>query len=326
MNSRDFGMFFQEFRDTKSRLALSRQAHAESFDAAHEEKRHLRIHATAETRDQVTNACDVFQVARNDAAQKIGMAGKTFGDAVDHEIESKGDGILEDGRCESIVDDTDEMMFARKGSGFTEINKEESRIRRRFHIETSTARRDQLLYSFQGGFDMPGGNAETGEDIAHQAIGTAVHLGSGNQFVAVAEKTEKRAGDGGHARGSDNGVFGTFERGYFFRGHDQGGIPIPCVHEGLALAFRPQFQFLGGSKRKSGGTDDGGAHGGADTVAGRFAGMNSASLRTMLRAGAPFHKGDYWLKEGLRQPPNWRQKKFAEGLLLQDFCGICIEL
>ena len=128
------------------------------------------------------------------------------------------------------------------------------------------------------GFDLAHGDAEAGEDIAHEAIGAAVELGGGDDFVAGLERGEQRVGDGGHAGGGDDGGFGAFERGDFAFGDGERGVAVARVDVGFAFAFGPALHFGGGGEGEGGRAGDRRADGAADAVAVAFAGVDGLGL------------------------------------------------
>ena len=139
------------------------------------------------------------------------------------------------------------------------------------------------------GFDLADGDAERGKHVAHEAVGAAVELRGGDDFVAGFERGEQRVGDGGHAGRGDDGGFGAFERGDFSFGDGERGIAVARVDVGFAFAFGPALHFGGGGEGEGGGAGDGRADRPADAVLIGFAGVDGLGLRApVLRAGVCF--------------------------------------
>lgn len=135
---------------------------------------------------------------------------------------------------------------------------------------------------------MPNGDAEPRKDIAHQAVGSAVRPGRGNQLISITQKSQEGAGKRCHAGGGNDRIFGAFECGNFFLSHRERGIAVAGIHEGFAFSFGPMLQFFRGSKGERGGANDGGSYRRTDSVAGRLAGVNGTSLGPVL-VGGFFH-------------------------------------
>src|SRR4029077_6400083 len=100
-------------------------------------------------------------------------------------VEAQRERLLQDGRCEGVVDDGDQVVFFGESDGFFQIDEAKSWVGGRFDVENFASRSDQALYSFERSGDVAHGNAHVGEDITHQAIGAAVELRGGDDFVAL---------------------------------------------------------------------------------------------------------------------------------------------
>src|SRR5580698_7710453 len=158
----------------------------------------------------------------------------------------------ESGRCKGVVDDGDEIVFFGKGDGFLEIDEAHGGIGGRLDVEDFGERGEQAVEPGEIGLDLAHGDAKAGEDVAHEAVGAAVELGGGDNFVAGFQRGEERVGDGGHARGGDDGGFGAFEGGDFAFGDGERWVAVAGVNVGFAFAFGPALHFGGGGEGEGG--------------------------------------------------------------------------
>ena len=197
------------------------------------------------------------------------------------------------------------MLFG-EGDGFVDVDEAQRGVGGRFDVKSFCAGRHELFDAGEIGADLADGNAHVGKNIAQEAIGAAVELGSGNDFVAAFYSGEKRGRDGSHAGRSDDGGFGAFERGDFFLGDAQSGIAVTGVNVGLVFSLGPELHFFGGRKREGGRADDFCDDGAVDAVTLGFAAMDGLGLRAEICVPASFHGKSVRLVGEEKQGPNWR--------------------
>src|SRR5882762_2824193 len=178
-------MIFEESGDGHGVGALVLHADAHGFDAANQEKRRARIHGTAEINDHVPYAVHPFFTAGGGAGDNVGMAGEILGGAVDDDVEAKFDRLLQNGSGESVVDDRDEIVVLGEGDGSFKIYEAQRGVGGRFDVQNFAARSDQAFDAVERRADVADSDAHVRKNIAHQAVGAAVELRGGDQFVAL---------------------------------------------------------------------------------------------------------------------------------------------
>ncbi len=266
VDASDLGMLFEKFGDFEGVLTLPFDAHAERFHPANEQEGGFGVHGAAKVDDHVANFFDEVGAAGHGAGDDVGVAAEIFGGAVHHQVETHFDGLLQRGAGEGVVDHRDEIVPFGEGRGFFKVDQAQGGIAGRFDVKHFGAGGEQVFDTFEVGFNVANGNAEAWEDVAHEAVATAIDLIRGDDFVAGAKDGEKRAGNCGHARGGNDGGFGAFESGDFILGDGQGWIAVAGVNVGVAFAFGPAFHFGGVGEGEGGSARDGRAHVGAHAV------------------------------------------------------------
>src|SRR6201999_2997860 len=139
-----------------------------------------------------------------------------------------------------------EVVLFGEGDGFLEVDEADGGVGWRLELEDCGEREEQAVEPGEVGLDLADGDAETGEDVAHEAISAAVELSGGDAFVAGFEGGEQRVGDGGHAGGGDDRGFGAFEGGDFAFSDGERRIAVARVNVGFAFAFGPALHLGGG--------------------------------------------------------------------------------
>src|SRR5580698_3243003 len=124
----NLGMFFEILCDGDRVFALTLYSQCKSLDAAAEEECRFGIHRAAEIDDHVQDFVDPRFASGDGAGNDVGMAGESFGGAVDDHVEAERERLLEDWRCEGVIDDGDEVVFFGKGDGFLEIDEADGGI------------------------------------------------------------------------------------------------------------------------------------------------------------------------------------------------------
>src|SRR5215470_5034489 len=190
VDARDFGVLFEPTRDGHGGLALAADADSESFHTANEKVRGFGVHRAAKIDDRVANFVDERLAARRGASDEVGMAAEILRGAVKDDIESELDGFLQDGAGEGVVDERDEIPFAREGDSCLQVNEAEDGIGGRFDVESLCAGVDEFFDAGEVGFDVADDDAEAGKIVAHQAVGAAIGLAGGDDFVSRAEDRE----------------------------------------------------------------------------------------------------------------------------------------
>src|SRR5579872_1094732 len=241
----NLGMFFEILCDGDRVFALTLYSQCKSLDAAAEEECRFGIHRAAEINHHVQDFVDPRFASGDGAGDDIGMAGESLGGAVDDHVEAERERLLQDRCCKSVVDDGDEIVFFGEGDGLLEIDEAHGRVGRRLDVEDFGERGQQAVEAIQVGFDLADGDAEAGENVAHEPVRAAVELRGGDDFVAGFEGGEQRVRDRGHAGGSYDGGFGALERGDFAFGDGERRVAVARVDVGFALAFGPAFHFGG---------------------------------------------------------------------------------
>ena len=208
---------------------------------------------------------------------------------MNHHVVAERDGILQERRCKSVVDDGDEFVFFGERHGFVNIDEAEGGVSGRFDVKNFRTRRDKILNTREIGANLPDGDPHVGKDVAHQAIRAAVGLRGGDDFVAGLERGEQSGRDRGHAGRRDYSGLRTFQGSNFLLGDRERGIAVTGVNVSFVFALGPQLHFFGGRKGKSGRADNLGHNGTVDAPAVGFTAVNGLGLRSEFCGLAGFH-------------------------------------
>ena len=115
----------------------------------------------------MANALHPIRIADGDAGDDIGVARKGFCGAVNDHVVAEGDGILQDRRGKSVVDDGDEFVFLGEGHRFVNIDEAKRGVGGRFDVENFRTRRDEIFHACEIGSDVADGDTHVGENVAH---------------------------------------------------------------------------------------------------------------------------------------------------------------
>src|SRR6266567_5980537 len=108
-------MALEEFGYGDGVFALSLDAYAKRLDTANQEISGARVHGAAQIDNHLANTLHPLRIADGDAGDDIGVAGKSFCGAVHNHVVAERDGILQNRRGESVVNDGDELVFSGEG-------------------------------------------------------------------------------------------------------------------------------------------------------------------------------------------------------------------
>ena len=194
------------------------------------------------------DAVDQALGAADDPAERVGMASKKFGRAVNDKVGAEFQRSLIDGRGKSTVDRNQRSMTMRCGGEARDIDNLDGRIRRRLKVKQLAALRDCSLDRIViGGIAQRDIHLKPRQKFDEEFIRPAVRVVNGNDAVSGREQRKQGIADGRHAAGETGRRFRAFEfSGLIFKRRN-GGISVASVDVARTASkrdFEPVFYRL----------------------------------------------------------------------------------
>lgn len=184
------------------------------------------------------------------AHEHVGVAVDVFGDGVHDNVGAVGEGVLDIGGHEGVVDDDEDAVLVGDVGDGADVDEREGRVGRGFDPDEF----GPVGLDHAGDVEFDGGrkgdlDAVGRGDFGEVAMRAAVDVGDGNDMASGSETLEDN-GSGGGARGKGESVFGLFEGG-------NGRLKVPSVGVGGARVFVLADGFADRGLRVGGAEGDG---------------------------------------------------------------------
>ena len=127
---------------------------------------------------------DPRAAAGRDAGDDVRMAGQIFRGAVQHQVESQVQRLLQHRRTKRAVDHRDQFVFARQRHGFFQIDQLQRGICGRLHVQDACFRVHQPIHALQAGLHEMGANPHARQRVPEEIERPAVDLPRGDDFVS----------------------------------------------------------------------------------------------------------------------------------------------
>ncbi len=185
--------------------------------------------------------------AEHRAAEAAALAVDVLGRRIDHDVGAVGEGALQHGRCEHIVDHgRDAVLLGERGDG-ADVDEVERGVGRRLEEE-------RLRVGTDGGFpvldvaavDQRHGDAKARAQGLDDVTAGAEHGARGDDVVAGLQERQQARGDGGHAGGGGAGHLGAFQKAHALLEHGDRRVGEARILETRILVLETRFRLLGG--------------------------------------------------------------------------------
>ncbi len=170
----------------------------------------------------------------NDHAPHVGAeTPDVLGEAVHHKINAVGERALAEGRSEGVIHNADHALVGGAGGvhlshhagHHLQVNQLHGGVGRGLEVDHTGFRADS---GAEGVLALEVGqrvrDAKAGQPVDHVTIGAAIDGRRHDDVVALAHVDANGGGDGGHARGKDDGGFAPLGKGQVLFQHAAAGL------------------------------------------------------------------------------------------------------
>lgn len=241
------GMFFQagvvhvgdlwfaghEFGDRLGAPVLLLHADDDGLQASFDQPAYPCVEAAAEDQCALPYLLCQFLVGDGHSRAEVAMAADVFGGAVCNDVDTHVDGILVYGRCEGVVDDRYDSVFAGDGGDAGDVGDFEERVRGSLYIYDFGVLADSFFEGFEvGDVDHAVFDAILADMIEGGDVSSPVQVGLEEYMVAGFDDGEYRCEDGGHPGGEYESGLGILEGcDLFGDGIVIGGVEVARVKD-----------------------------------------------------------------------------------------------